>query len=51
MDDFKVFGIPVLEIKYSKTKSGRDGLYELEFNKLTSKLIAEFETNSKSELN
>lgn len=51
MDDFKVFGIPVLEAKYSKTKSGRDGLYELEFNKLTSKLIAEFETNSKSELN
>ncbi|WP_028868857.1 hypothetical protein [Psychromonas arctica] len=48
MDDFKVFGIPVLETKYSKTKSGRDGLYELEFNKLTSKLISEFETDSKS---
>jgi len=51
MDDFKVFGIPVFEKKYSKTRSGRNGLYKLEFNKLTSKLITEFETDSKNELN
>ncbi|MEL0629957.1 hypothetical protein [Psychromonas aquatilis] len=50
MDDFKVFGIPVFDKKYSKTKSGRDGLYELEFNKLTSELISEFENDSKSAL-
>ena len=50
MDDFKVFGIPVFGKKYSKTKSGRDGLYELEFNKLTSELISEFENDSKSAL-
>lgn len=49
MDDFKVFGMPLSDPTYLKTKSGRDGLYELEFNKLTSKLISEFETNSKSE--
>ena len=46
---FKVFGMSLRNRAYSKTKSGRDGLYKLDFNKLTSKLISEFETNSKSE--
>ena len=50
MDNSKLFGIPVSPKKFSKTRSGRDGLFELEFNKLTAKLIIEFETNSQSEI-
>ncbi|ABM02261.1 predicted carbonic anhydrase [Psychromonas ingrahamii 37] len=39
------------DVKYSKIKNGKDGLYELDFNELTEDLINNFENDSQSEIN
>jgi hypothetical protein len=51
MDKMNLLDMGIANKKYSKTRSGRDGLYRLDFNALTSNLISKFETDSQSEIN